>query len=572
MADIKNTNSSPKNQDYQTRGFRRATGLLAAMVLFTLFAQNLHEGTSNFWVSTLVPVALIVSYPILFFKPLKRIVDTPYFATLSLLCIAVGTALGTFVSQNAPAEVFTNRYGESGSSVLRFLQWDDVFHSWWYVGFFTLLAGSLLKTSWKKKFNRENLGFHLAHLSPIIILLGFWVDYFYGFRGIIQLETGQSTNIAKVYQGNTSYVGDSIAIPFRIRLDHFEFEKHDPDYRLQVWRNTEAEPHAQPAADAHGQQITGTPKIIASMPLKEAKIRHIYGTDIYFRLNEFYPNFTFEYTYPEINDNVEAKDPGVLLNMKTPFGQADVNLFSNRPGRNTIADEQHMGGWLEFYWEIPEALAQAINGQPETEWAKVNRIILVGTEKQIYLWVDGKLSKEPLEAGKFYPFPNRKEIGFTMKYLYPDAAYLLSTPVSDGEELLNPVAKVEVWHKGGHSEEAFLYPGGRRGGVFTIEGTDYFLALESFKDMETKYYRSELSVLDENDEVAKSQSIVVNEPMLYGGYRFYQSDYNPDNPNYSGIGISHEPGLYVIYFGFTVLVIGCLMMFYGKYRKQDSPV
>ena len=90
--------------------------------------------------------------------------------------------------------------------------------------------------------------------------------------------------------------------------------------------------------------------------------------------------------------------------------------------------------------------------------------------------------------------------------------------------------------------------------------------------METKYYRSELSVLDENDEVAKSQSIVVNEPMLYGGYRFYQSDYNPDNPNYSGIGISHEPGLYVIYFGFTVLVIGCLMMFYGKYRKQDSPV
>ncbi|MCB9295587.1 MAG: cytochrome c biogenesis protein ResB [Lewinellaceae bacterium] len=567
MADLKNTASGPKNHDFQTRGFRRATGLLAAMVIFALLAQNLHEWFGNFWLNTMVPMAILAAYPLLFFKDLKRTVDTPYFATLSLLAIAVGTALGTFISQNALPGVFVDRYGETGSKVLRFLQLDDVFHSWWYVGFFALLAGSLLKTSWKKKFNRENLGFHLAHLSPILILFGFWVDYFYGFRGIIQLEKGQSTNIAKLYRGNTGYIGDSTAIPFRIRLDHFEFQKHDPDYRIQVWRN-DAQPHAQPAAGGHGQQITGTPEIVASMPLKEAKIRHIYGTDVYFRLNEFYPNFTFEYSYPEVNDDVEAKDPGVLLNMKTPFGQADVNLFSNRPGRNTIADENHMGGWLEFYWEAPEELTGALNGRMDEKWAEVNRTILVGKEKQIYYLVEGELSGEPLEAGKFYTFPNREEIGFTMKYLYPDAAYLLSTPTSDGEELLNPVAKVEVWHKGGHSKEAFLYPGGRRGGTFQIEGTDYFLALESFKDMETKYYRSELSVLGKDDEVVKSQPVVVNEPMLHRGYRFYQSDYDPDNPNYSGIGISHEPGLYVIYFGFTVLVIGCAMMFYGRYRKE----
>ncbi|MCB0583723.1 MAG: cytochrome c biogenesis protein ResB, partial [Phaeodactylibacter sp.] len=137
---------------------------------------------------------------------------------------------------------------------------------------------------------------------------------------------------------------------------------------------------------------------------------------------------------------------------------------------------------------------------------------------------------------------------------------------------LNPVAKVEVWHKGGTSQEAFLYPGGRRGGVFQVDGTEYFLALESFKDMETKYYRSEVSVLDDNEEVVKSRPIVVNEPMLHRGYRFYQSDYNPENPSYSGIGISHEPGLYIIYFGFTVLVIGCALMFYGRYRKVEGLV
>ncbi|MCB0561514.1 MAG: cytochrome c biogenesis protein ResB [Lewinellaceae bacterium] len=567
MADIKTSSSDSRNHDFQTRGFRKATILLSAMVLFCLLAQNMYGWAPTTWASILAPAAVVAAYLVAFYKPLKQTIDTPYFATLSLLAIALGTALGTFVSQNAPAAVFTQRYGETGSSVLRGLQLDDVFHSWWYIGFFVLLAGSLLKMSWKRKLSRENLGFHLAHLGPIVILLGFWVDYFYGFRGIIQLETGQSSNVVRVYRGSTNYLIDSTALPFQIRLDHFEFEKHDPDYRLQVWRN-DTEPHPQPAVDGHGQTATGTPEVIASLPLKEAKIRHIYGTDVYFRLNEFYPNFAFDYSYPEVNDQIEAKDPGVLLDLKTPFGKADVNLYSNRPGRNTIADETHIGGWLEFYWEVPEELAQAIDGRPDAKWAETNRTILIGAEQLIYYLADGKLSSEPLHAGRFYPFPNREKVGFTMKFLYPDAAYLKSTPTSDGEELLNPVAKVEVWHKGGAGKEAFLYPGGKRGGIFQVAGTDYFLALESFKDMETKYYRSELSVLGENEEVLKSQSIVVNEPMLYGGYRFYQSDYDPDRPNYSGIGVSHEPGLYVIYFGFAVLVLGSFLMFYGKYRKQ----
>ncbi|MCB0621262.1 MAG: hypothetical protein KDC41_21700 [Saprospiraceae bacterium] len=64
----------------------------------------------------------------------------------------------------------------------------------------------------------------------------------------------------------------------------------------------------------------------------------------------------------------------------------------------------------------------------------------------------------------------------------------------------------------------------------------------------------------------KTQSIKVNEPMLYSGYRFYQSDYDPENPNYSGIGISHEPGLFVIYLGFVALVLGCGLLFYNRLR------
>ncbi len=567
MSDTNHTNTVSRDQGPPQRGFGPSAGLLGIMALAALLAQNLYGWFHYNWTGALGGAAVILAYLAVFFRPLKRNIDTPFFATLCLLSIALGTALGTFVTQNAPAEVFTQRYGETGSGILRGLQLHDVFHSWWYVGLFVLLAASLLRISFRRGFSRANLGFQLAHLGPVIVLAGFWVDYFYGFRGIIQLETGQSTNVARIYAGSTNYIKDSTELPFHIRLDKFEFEKYEPDYRIQAWRNT-AEPSPQPTAAGHAHS-GGEPEIVATFPLEQGKIRRIYGTDVRFRLTEFYPNFKFDYSYPEVNDTIEPRDPGVLLALKTPFGDADLQLLSNRPGRNTIADVNHLGAWLEFYWEAPAELSQALNGRTDPKWAEVNRVILLGSAKKIYYLESGNLREEPLEAGRFYTFPNKEDIGFTMRYLFPDAAYLQSVPATDGDELLNPVARVEVWEKTKPgSREAFLYPGGgARGGFYLIPGTPYFLALESFKDKETKYWKSSLSALGESGEVLKSREIKVNEPMLFGGYRFYQSDYDPNNPSYSGIGISREPGLYVIYFGFTVLVLGCFLLFYGRPAK-----
>ena len=93
---------------------------------------------------------------------------------------------------------------------------------------------------------------------------------------------------------------------------------------------------------------------------------------------------------------------------------------------------------------------------------------------------------------------------------------------------------------------------------------------EQIKDQETKFWRSDLSILDKNGSQLKTQSIKVNEPLLYKGYRFYQTDYDPNNPNYSGIGVSYTPGLSVIYFGFIILVIGIFLLFYVRYQHSRS--
>lgn len=556
-------------------GFISTWILLSVMVLTGVVAQYLHSWLSQHdfpgWTGMLSAFIVWGAYVVLFYKPLYRYFDTPYFAILNLLFIALGTAIGTFISQNAPADIFLRQYGPIGSKILGALSLNDVFHSWWYVGLFFMLIGSLVKMSINKGFTRATIGFHLAHLSPILIFAGFWVDYFYGFRGIIQLETGESTDVVKVYQGSSGRIVDSTRLDFAIQLDAFEFEKYEPDYRIQIWRNN---PDRSPQELHNMGPSNEVPEIVASVPLVMNKIRHIYGSDLYFRMVDFYPNFKFAYTYPEVTDTIAPVDPGIIVEMKTALGETTLQ-FRDRPEENIVSDSIHLGASLEFYWNMPEdvrrALQEGVTGKPR---GGLPRLILVGATQQVVYLSDDGIREEKLEIGQFYPFPNKDDSGITPSILYPDAAYLKANPASKGEELLNPVAKVEIWKKGWDAwREAYLYPNARkRGGVHSIPESNYLLALESIKDQETKYWKSTLTVIGADGQSAKSQTIKVNAPMLYKGYRFYQTDYDPNNPNYSGIGVSHEPGLLVIYVGFLVLVAGTFLLFYRRFRNKESEV
>ena len=526
------------------------------------------SGISNA-LSLVAGFAVLAVFVVVLFKPFYKIIDTPHFAITSLLTIATGTALGTFVTQSVPYDVFTQRYGETGSTLLRFLQLDDLFHSWWYVALFATMGLSLVKISLKKKLSRENTGFHLAHLSPLIILFGFWADYFYGFQGMIQLEEGQTKNIVKLYDSRTNLLIDSTELPFSLRLDKFEFERHDPDYRLQVWRQ-DTTGHSEEVSHSGGAMNEKPPQIVASMPAEKMVIRHIYGTDIYFRMADLFPNFEFKYSYPMVIDTIEAKDPGIQMDVKMPDGEnATLQLRTSKSGRNKLVDLETFGASLEFYWDLPDDVTAALAKPSKSD---TSRIIFAGKGRQIHYLINGQLKTEALEVERYYPVPGKDNIGFTIQFLFPDAAYISAVPSTKDDRLVNPVARVETWHKGGYSQESFLYPSlfERKPGTFQIAGTPYFLAFESMKDREAKFYKSDLSVVNAGGEVIKQQTIKVNEPMLHGGYRFYQSDYDPNNPSYSGIGVTHDPGLYLIYAGFFVLVAGVALMFYGKYAKGGT--
>jgi len=84
------------------------------------------------------------------------------------------------------------------------------------------------------------------------------------------------------------------------------------------------------------------------------------------------------------------------------------------------------------------------------------------------------------------------------------------------------------------------------------------------KDAEPKDFRSVLVVEDKEGHELARKEVSVNDPLIFRGHWFYQSNYDPKDPTVSGIMVVVEPGLWLTYLGFACLIFGALWMFYLK--------
>ncbi|HUK81519.1 MAG TPA: cytochrome c biogenesis protein ResB [Verrucomicrobiae bacterium] len=87
-----------------------------------------------------------------------------------------------------------------------------------------------------------------------------------------------------------------------------------------------------------------------------------------------------------------------------------------------------------------------------------------------------------------------------------------------------------------------------------------------------KSFKSTLDIV-EGDAIVKSKTIEVNSPISYKGYTFYQSGYNPEDPSYTSLQVVKDPGVPVVYTGFSLMIVGLFIVFYlnpwlNERRKQ----
>ncbi len=85
-----------------------------------------------------------------------------------------------------------------------------------------------------------------------------------------------------------------------------------------------------------------------------------------------------------------------------------------------------------------------------------------------------------------------------------------------------------------------------------------------------KSFKSEITVIDGDKEVL-SKTVEVNSPLQYKRYVFYQSSYNPEELNWTGLQVVKDPGVIFVYAGFVLLNIGIILIFYSKQGLKIKP-
>ena len=79
-------------------------------------------------------------------------------------------------------------------------------------------------------------------------------------------------------------------------------------------------------------------------------------------------------------------------------------------------------------------------------------------------------------------------------------------------------------------------------------------------------FESDVTLKDDSRGVIKNVTISMNKPLVYRGFRIYQSGYNIEEgqPEVSIFSVGRDPGVPVKYMGAIVMVLGIITMFYTR--------
>lgn len=165
---------------------------------------------------------------------LYRLLISVPFAVAILTVLMLSTALGTVVLQAGQPAEYAHRYG-SLAPVLLWLGVDDVFRAAWFYGLLGLLTVSVVLVGTRRAVWRlAMLGHMLSHLGIAVILIGGLLGALFGERGMIDIHEGEIAR-SVVLTDRGVPTGERLPLDFALRLDDFEIDRHEPDYRIRVY-------------------------------------------------------------------------------------------------------------------------------------------------------------------------------------------------------------------------------------------------------------------------------------------------------------------------------------------------
>ncbi len=121
----------------------------------------------------------------------------------------------------------------------------------------------------------------------------------------------------------------------------------------------------------------------------------------------------------------------------------------------------------------------------------------------------------------------------------------------------NPAAEVEFESSDGKKTLWYVYQlfAGFQQPVPEVEVT-YSQQMSVMNRMPRDFF-SDLVVIKDGKEIIR-KTIEVNHPLHFGGYHFYQYDFDHDAGKFTILSVTSDSGLYAVYAGYWLLCIGII--------------
>ena len=183
-----------------------------------------------------------------------------------------------------------------------------------------------------------------------------------------------------------------------------------------------------------------------------------------------------------------------------------------------------------------------------------------GTPHEVAVWVRdaGILAELPVSVGQTYPIegsPYTLRIVRALPHFSIDAKGRIGTR---GEAPTNPALLVRI-NSGEDEEERWLFANFPS----IAHARDENIKLLYRYAAGVKNFRSRLKIF-EGATLAAEGTAAVNAPFTHRGYTFYQAQYDPARPHWTGLLVVKDPGKDIMLAGFLLLNVGIALVFVRK--------
>lgn len=435
---------------------------------------------------------------------------------LMVLAFAVSIGVATFIE---------NDFGTEGAKAV-------VYNATWFEALLVLLCINLIGNIFKyKMWRKEKLVLFTFHVSFAVILIGSGITRFIGYEGIMNIREGEAEStmlsdmayvMAEVHDGSQMTYTDQAVIMSSLSEKAYK-DKASVNGKKVSFKSLRYIPNAQEVL-VKGQPGEGSPYVIMVVSSGNSG-----RTNLILKQGEQRPFMQYQFAFDQVSANEAIK-----LSYKN--GQLMIN-----PPADLIAMAM-MGG-----------------------------------------------TTDTLPAGNWHPFEMRKlysigDLRVVLTEMYENGKLDYTTYKGKDMNFMNAMM-VEV--SSGNEKKTVALRGGKgylgETNVFNINGLEvkmmygakiidipFSIQLNDFQlerypgSNSPASYASEVTLIDNAENLQKPYRIFMNNVLNYKGYRFFQSSYDKDEKG-TVLSVNKDGlGTLVTYLGYFLMTLGMMLALFVK--------